>query len=54
MLRPQTRLLDELVRLNIKECLLADSRGGLFEAESQQLIKQITQRTQAVITERPE
>ncbi|MCH7916886.1 MAG: DNA mismatch repair protein MutS [Planctomycetes bacterium] len=50
---PEDRLLDELVRLNIKECLLADSRGELFEAETKQLIQQITQRTQAVITERP-
>ncbi len=49
----ESRLLDELVRLGPAECLLAESRGELFEAETKRLIQQITQLTRAVITERP-
>jgi len=50
---PEARLLDELVRLGPAECLLADARGELFEAETRRLIQQITQLTRAVVTERP-
>jgi DNA mismatch repair protein MutS len=50
---PEDKLLDELMRLNPKECLLASSRGELFEAEARKLTTHISQLTQAVITERP-
>ena len=50
---PEERLLDELLRLSPAECLLADRRGELFEAETKKLIKDITQLTNAVVTERP-
>jgi len=50
---PEDRLLDELLRLSPAECLLADRRGELFEAETKKLIRDITQLTNAVITERP-
>ncbi len=49
----EERLLDELLRLSPAECLLADRRGELFEAETKKLIRDITQLTNAVITERP-
>jgi len=47
------KLLDELLRLSPAECLLADRRGELFEAESRKLAKEIEQLTGAIITERP-
>jgi len=50
---PEDRLLDELLRLSPAECLLADRRGELFEAETKKLIRDITQLTNAVVTERP-
>ncbi|MCP4258818.1 MAG: DNA mismatch repair protein MutS [Planctomycetes bacterium] len=50
---PEDRLLDELLRLLPAECLLADRRGELFEAETKKLVRDITQLTNAVITERP-
>jgi DNA mismatch repair protein MutS len=50
---PEDRLLDELLRLSPAECLLADRRGELFEAETKTLIRDITQLTNAVVTERP-
>jgi DNA mismatch repair protein MutS len=50
---PEEKLLDELLRLSPAECLLADRRGELFEAETKKLIRDITQLTNAVITERP-
>jgi len=50
---PEAGLLDELVRLGPAECLLADARGELFEAETRRLVQQITQLTHAVVTERP-
>ncbi len=46
-------LLDELLRLSPAECLLADRRGELFEAETKKLIRDITQLTNAIVTERP-
>ncbi|MHC4265875.1 MAG: DNA mismatch repair protein MutS [Planctomycetota bacterium] len=50
---PEEHLLDELLRLYPAECLLADIRGELFEAEIDKLSKDIKQLTGAVITERP-
>ncbi|UCG48834.1 MAG: DNA mismatch repair protein MutS [Phycisphaerales bacterium] len=50
---PERRLLDELLRLSPAECLLADRRGELFEAETKKLKGEITQLTSAIITERP-
>ncbi|MHC5075607.1 MAG: DNA mismatch repair protein MutS, partial [Planctomycetota bacterium] len=50
---PEEHLLDELLRLGPAECLLADMRGELFEAEMDKLSKDIKQLTGAVITERP-
>ncbi len=50
---PEKSLLDELLRLSPAECLLADRRGELFEAETRKLAKEIAQLTGAVITERP-
>ncbi len=49
----ENRLLDELLRLSPAECLLADRRGELFEAEAKELSKNIAQLTNAIITERP-
>jgi len=50
---PEEKLLDELLRLSPAECLLADRRGELFEAETRKLANDIRQLTSAVITERP-
>ena len=50
---PDKKLLDELLRLSPAECLLPDRRGELFEAETRELAKNITQLTNAIITERP-
>jgi DNA mismatch repair protein MutS len=50
---PENELLDELQRLSPAECLLADRRGELFEAETRRLAKDIGQLTSAIITERP-
>jgi len=50
---PEKKLLDELLRLSPAECLLPDRRGELFEAETRELAKNITQLTNAIITERP-
>jgi len=50
---PEKHLLDELLRLGPSECLVADMRGELFEAEMNKLSKDIKQLTGAVITERP-
>jgi DNA mismatch repair protein MutS len=50
---PEAQLISELARLNPKECLVADCRGELFEAELKKLTNSIQQQTQAVITERP-
>ncbi|MHC4396813.1 MAG: DNA mismatch repair protein MutS [Planctomycetota bacterium] len=50
---PEKNLLDELLRLAPAECLLADRRGELFEAETRKLAKDIQQLTGAIVTERP-
>jgi DNA mismatch repair protein MutS len=50
---PEAKLLDELLRLAPAECLLADRRGELFEAETKKLTAAIRQLTNAIITERP-
>ena len=50
---PERKLLDELLRLSPAECLIADRRGELFEAETRKLAKDIEQLTSAVLTERP-
>jgi DNA mismatch repair protein MutS len=49
----EQRILDELLRLGVREVLLAECRGQLFEAEQKKLVKQIQQLTGAVLTERP-
>ena len=50
---PEKNLLDELLKLSPAECLLADRRGELFEAEAKKLAKDITQLIGAIVTERP-
>jgi len=50
---PVEKLLDELLRLSPAECILADRRGELFEAEVRKLARDIAQLTGAIITERP-
>jgi DNA mismatch repair protein MutS len=50
---PQEHVLDELLRLSPAECLFADRRGELFEAQTEKLIRDITQLTKATVTERP-
>lgn len=49
----EKQILEELLRLGVREVLLAECRGQLFEAEQKKLVKQIQQLTGAVITERP-
>ncbi len=46
-------VLDELLRLGPKECLLPEMRGELFEAEVRKLAPDITQLTGAIVTHRP-
>ncbi|HIJ70739.1 MAG TPA: DNA mismatch repair protein MutS [Planctomycetes bacterium] len=46
-------VLDEILRLAPKECLLPDMRGELFEAQVNKLSKDISQITGAVVTNRP-
>jgi len=50
---PEEKLLDELLQLAPAECLLADRRGELFDAETRKLTTEIKQLTNAIITERP-
>ncbi len=50
---PDHKLLDELIRLNPRECLVADCRGELFESEIRKLVHEVTQLTRAIVTERP-
>lgn len=50
---PEGKLLDELLRLSPAECLLADRRSELFEAETKKLVRDITQLTNSIVTERP-
>jgi len=49
----EKNLLDELLRLSPAECLLPDRRGELFEAETRKLAKDISQLTDASVTQRP-
>lgn len=49
----ESELLDELQRLAPAECLLADRRGELFDAETRRLARDIGQLTRAIVTERP-
>ena len=49
----EDKLLDEILRLSVSECLLANRRGELFEAETRKITSQISQLTNATITERP-
>jgi DNA mismatch repair protein MutS len=51
---PEKFLLDELLRLGPAECLIPQMRGQLFEADLKKLVKDISQLTSAVITERPD
>jgi len=46
-------LLDELQRLSPAECLLADRRGELFDAETRRLAGDVGRLTHAIVTERP-
>jgi DNA mismatch repair protein MutS len=50
---PESELLDELQRLAPAECLLADRRGELFDAETRRLATDISRLTHAIVTERP-
>lgn len=49
----EQKLLDEILRLGPAECLVPDMRGELFEQQTKELTRQISQLTGAVITERP-
>jgi len=49
----EKNVLDELLRLSPAECLIADRRGELFEAETRKLAKDIAELTKAAVTERP-
>ncbi len=49
----ENKLVDELMNLSPKECLLPERRGELFAGEFTKLTSQIKQQTSAVITERP-
>ncbi len=49
----ENQLIDDIVRLSPAECLLADRRGELFEAETRNLQKIISQHTAATVTLRP-
>ena len=52
-LTPEENVLDEILRLSPKECLLSERRGELFEAEVKKLSQDIAQLTGAVVTQRP-
>lgn len=49
----EANILDELLRLRPKECLLPDVRGELFEAQIKKLSNDISQLTGAILTHRP-
>ena len=49
----EDNVLDELLRLRPKECLLPEMRGELFEAQMKKLAKDISQLTGAILTHRP-
>lgn len=46
-------IIDELLRLGPKECLLPEKSGGLFDAEIEKLAKDVGQMTGASVTRRP-
>jgi DNA mismatch repair protein MutS len=50
---PEEKLLDELLRLSPAECLVADRRGELFDAQTKKLTRAISELTKATVTERP-
>jgi DNA mismatch repair protein MutS len=49
----ESSLIDELLRLNPREVLLAECRGELFSGQQKQLAQRVRQLTGAVMTERP-
>jgi len=49
----ENKLIDELMSLSPKECLLPEKRGELFAGDFTKLSAQIKQQTSAIITERP-
>ena len=50
---PENRLIDELISLSPRECLLPEKRGELFAKDFAKLAADIKQQTSAIITERP-
>lgn len=46
-------VIDELLRLGAKECLLPERSGGLFDAEIERLAKDVANQTNATVTRRP-
>ena len=50
---PEKHVVDEISRLNPKECLVAERRGELFGDDVAKLAKSITDLTSAIVTERP-
>ena len=50
---PDNELVDEILRLAPKECLVAESRGELFNDDLSKITKQLSQLSNAIITERP-
>ena len=49
----EAQIFDEILRLRPAECLLAESRGELFDGQAKKLISDIRQHTAAIVTERP-
>ena len=49
----ESQVIDELLRIGVKECILPEMRGELFEAEVKKLSTQIAQLTGAIVTHRP-
>ena len=49
----ENQIIDELLRIGVKECLLPEMRGELFEKEVKKLSAQISQLTGAIVTNRP-
>jgi DNA mismatch repair protein MutS len=49
----ESSLIDDLLRLNPREVLLAECRGELFSGQQKQLAQRVRQLTGAVMTERP-
>lgn len=46
-------IIDELLRLGAKECLLPEKSGGLFDAEIERLANDIAAQTSSLVTRRP-